>query len=47
INISLEFDNNNITTEEPLTDNQIIEIILEENNSASQNINNESNSKEI
>jgi hypothetical protein len=47
VDISLEFeDNNNIATEEPLTDDQIIKLILEENNSVSQNINNESDNEE-
>ncbi|CAG8607441.1 8993_t:CDS:2, partial [Diversispora eburnea] len=45
IDISLEFDDNNIATEEPLTDDQIIEMVLEENNSTSQNINNESDNE--
>src|SRR5206468_34145 len=46
IDIPLEFDDNNIATEEPLTDSQIIEIVLEENNSALQNTNNESDNEE-
>ncbi|CAG8502584.1 5796_t:CDS:2 [Diversispora eburnea] len=47
IDISLEFeDNNNIVTKELLTDDQIIKLILKENNSVSQNINNESNNEE-
>ncbi|RHZ81996.1 hypothetical protein Glove_115g16 [Diversispora epigaea] len=46
INIPLEFDDNDIATEEPLTDDQIIEMVLEENNFASQNINDESDNEE-
>jgi len=48
IPFELEFeDNNNIATEEPLTDNQIIEMVLKENNSELQNINNESDNEEL
>ncbi|CAG8511074.1 556_t:CDS:2 [Diversispora eburnea] len=47
IDISLEFeDNNNIAIEELLTDDQIIKLILKENNSVLQNINNESDNEE-
>ncbi|RHZ78263.1 hypothetical protein Glove_166g201 [Diversispora epigaea] len=46
IDISLEFDDNNIATKELLTDSQIIKIVLEENNSVLQNTNNESDNEE-